>query len=228
MQTPQTPPANASAAAQVVRAAPEHLESLVDCHMAAMPQDYVPSLGRAFVTAHDRFYIAQPDGIVLVTLDPESGRVSGFILGGNPGVRGRFLRYHLPLVLGAILTRSLTNSRVRRHTLELLGDGLKAVGRKLGLVRPERDPIPDEPPGTWSMSIALGTHPDFRRDGAGKAIALLEGICAESRRLGFRTVRAMTATTNVTSHMIHSRLGWKVLGIAKDHYQYRYELGAPG
>src|SRR5207244_1728172 len=98
-----------AAAVRAIAARPEHLESLVDCHLAALPHEYVPSLGRRFVRLHDRFYMEQRDGIVLVTLDEASGRVSGFILGGSPAVRARFVRRHALFVLGTILLRSVVD-----------------------------------------------------------------------------------------------------------------------
>ena len=202
----------------------EHLESLVDCHLTALSHEYVPSLGRRFVRLHDRFYIDQPDGIVLVTLDEASGRVSGFILGGSPAVRPRFVRRNALFVIATIAIRSVMNPNVRKHTLGIVSDGVKLWVRKIRQLGPLPGAIPEEPPGTWGTSIVLGTHPDFRTGGAGKAVALLEGIHAECGRLGFKVTRAMTATTNTASHLLHTRLGWHVIGTAQGLIHYRREV----
>jgi hypothetical protein len=37
----------------------------------------------------------------------------------------------------------------------------------------------------------------------------------------------MTPTTNVASHVLHTRLGWKVIGTARGHYHYRREAASP-
>jgi GNAT superfamily N-acetyltransferase len=214
----------AVAPVEVVPARPEHLESLVDCHLAALSQDFVPSLGRRFVRLHDRFYMDAEDGAVLVTLDPASGRVSGFILGGSPAVRTRFVRRYAPFVLGTILCRSLLNARVRDHAIDMALDTIRPGLIRFGLARPQAGEAPPEPVGTWGTSIALATHPDFRSDGAGRALALLEAMHQACARLGFRVTRAMTPSTNLTSHLMHTRLGWKVIGTAKGHYWYRREV----
>lgn len=200
------------------------LESLVDCHLAALPDDFVPRLGRDFVRTHDRFYIEQEGGVCLVTRDPESDRVTGFVLGGDPGLRGRLMRRHAPALLGAVLSRSLVDSFVRHHAAGLVQEAALGALRRLGLWPAERDPVPSETPGTWGISVALGTHPDFRTDGAGRAIALLEAMHRENARLGYRTTRAMTATTNLTSHLLHTRLGWTLVKTAGGFHYYRREI----
>jgi hypothetical protein len=218
-------PAGAGAApARAVPARLEHLESLVDCHLRALPGDFLPRLGRDLVRAHDRFYIEQPDGVCLVTLDAATGRVTGFILGGSPAVRSRFVRRFWAPLLARVLGRSLTDSFVRHHALELAADAARRALPGPGRGRNAADGIPAEPPGTWGVSIALGTHPEFRSDGAGKAVALLEGMHAGCAALGFSVTRAMTATDNATSHLLHTRLGWKLIGTRGGYHYYRREV----
>lgn len=211
-------------AACAVQARREHLESLVECHLAALPGAYVTRLGRRFVCAHDRFYIEQPDGTCLVTLDDITGKVTGFILGGSPDVRGRLARRYWLLLLASIIARSTVDSVVRSRTVAEIADAIRAALRRLGLGPPASEAIPADPPGTWGTSIVFGTHPDFRTGGADKAIALLEGIHRECARLGFKVTRATTETGNTVSHLLHTRLGWKVLGIARGYYHYRREV----
>lgn len=205
-----------------IPARPEHLESLLDCHTAALPGDVITLLGRAFLRRHYRFYMTHPEGICLVTLDEPGNRVTGFVVGGDPRLRRRFVLRHLPSFVWTVLVRSAVNARVRRRFTGILGGALRRLVGKLrrpGATAGEQPAIPAEPAGTWAVLLTIGTHPDFRRRGAGRK--LLRAFHAEAARCGFEAMRVMTRIDNEASNGLYRRTGWELVGSAGRFQHYR-------
>jgi len=201
-----------------------HLEGLVACHVAAFPDEPITRLGTRFVRAHYRYYMQQPAGIFLVTVDGASGRVSGVIVGGEPALRGRFLRRHFLRFVGMVLCKAMVDRKVLGRIWEGLCGLFWRVARRLHLLPASRgSQPPDEPPGTWSVAMFLCTHPDFRRRGV--AQALLEGFRAESAARGFTVIRVMTESVNLPAIATYQKAGWKLLAQTSKYTYLRRGVG---
>ncbi len=192
-----------------VPAGVEHLEGMVACHLAAFPGEFLSLLGRSVLRAMYRFYIRQAGGICLVTVDRQTGRVSGLVAGGAPQLRARFIRRHVLGLAAAALLKALTHPRVRRRLGEHLARAFRALARKLGLARRSGGHLapPEDPPGTWSNLLSVCTHPDFR--GRGLGVVLMEAFAAESARRGYRTMRLSVHNDNAAAIALYRRCGWK-------------------
>lgn len=204
------------------RARPEHLESLVECHMLSLVEDVITLLGREFLRRHYAYYLAQPDAVCLVTVDPPTGTVTGFILGGNPDLRGRFIRSHLLFSLWTIFIKSIRYRRVRQRFCEPLWESLGRFLRMLGLLRPRQE-IPADPPGSYAQMLFLGTHPDFRRKNMGKLVSLVCTIHEECVKMGYKVTRLTTDVDNPVTNVLYPQVGWKLIGTAKGLNYYRRE-----
>ena len=207
------PGGSADGAADVAVAAAEveHLDGMADAHVAAFPGQFLTLMGRGFLRCFYRFYVAQPGGIALVAVEPATGRVAGLVVGGEPALRGRFLRRHLVRFLATALPRAFVHSRVRRRLGEHLGDALGKIGRKLRLLSPERRPPepPEDPPGTWSNLLSVCTRPEFR--GRGVGTVLMEAFRAESRRRGYRSLRLSVHNDNEAAIALYKKAGWQAI-----------------
>jgi hypothetical protein len=218
------PPNRTPDRVQAVPARPEVLDSLVDCHIAAAPTDILPLLGRKFLKVHDLYYIQQPAGVCLVTVDEQSGRVSGYVLGGDPGIRGRFVATHLLLVAKTCFARFF---HCREFSWRIIAMVRSTAVGTVRLLRGRRDGHPSslyhDPPGSWAVSLSLGTHPEFRKDGAARAIALLSGIRTQCALLGYQFIHNCVSTDNTGSNLLHQRLGFQLVGTVGEFHWYRVE-----
>jgi len=187
----------------------EHLEGMVDCHELAFPGEFLTLLGRGVLRALYRYCMQRPEGICLVALDERSGRVGGLVAGGEPTLRGRFMRKHALRLVAAAAGKAVVHGRVRRRLCEHLGAALRAVGRKLHLLPAggKHPSPPEDPPGTWSNLLSICTHPDFRGRGLGSA--LMEAFRADSARRGYKTMRLSVHNDNAAAIALYQKCGWK-------------------
>ncbi|MCD6303511.1 MAG: GNAT family N-acetyltransferase [Planctomycetes bacterium] len=223
------PPNGASRpdAPRAVLAELRHLESLVTCHMESMPDWPISQLGRAFVRAHYRYYIERPEGFVVVAVDGPEEKVTGFMLGGAPRLRRRFIRSHLLRFAGATLLRAVVNPAVRRRLVEGAGRAArKLLARFLRRpVRGEADHWPRQPPGSYARVLFVATHPDYRRRGIGRAI--LRRVEQQCAAMGFSTVRLKTRNVNEAAIAMYKRLGWRQSGRDATHTYFWRPIDRP-
>ncbi len=190
---------NDSSGIRVVAAGREHLAEAVSCHADAMAHEVIALLGPRFMRAHHRFYIDQPDGICLVALDDQTGRVAGLVMGGGSHLRRRFLRKYALRFGLLVLWKALTSPAVRAR-IRLAVRGKKQCD------------CPPEPSESWAVLLWLGTHPDFRRRGVGRALA--EAFGNESARRGYKKARLTVAVDNAPAIELYKKAGWKIIGTA--------------
>jgi ribosomal protein S18 acetylase RimI-like enzyme len=191
----------------VVVAEQRHLDGLVACHCLALPNEAVTKLGRSFLRSHFRYYIRHPEGLVLVAVEQQSGKVIGYMVGGAPWLRKRFLWTHAlslgPIILWKALTDPVVRARLR-EPVPPVAQGRRPEG-------PAGDGWPDDPPGTVATFLFLGAHPDYRRRGISTAI--LTALRAECRRRGYRAMRLKTPNTNAAAIGLYRSAGWRITGV---------------
>lgn len=197
------------------------LDSLVECYFLALPEEPMVSLGRAFLRARFRYYIEDADGFCLVMRDEEDGRVTGFVFGGGPGMKRRFIRSNLLRFAGTVLWKALFHRCVRRRVREPLGTIIRRIGLALHLLPDEekyRSP-PEEPEGTYAVLRFLGTHPEYRRRGI--ATALLDAFRCECAKRGYRIMRLMTEKLNSAAIALYEENGWKIVHRSATYTYFR-------
>jgi ribosomal protein S18 acetylase RimI-like enzyme len=193
----------------VVRAGEEHLPGLMECHLAVFTGlgNVMTALGSRVLESHCRFYMREPGGVCLVSVDRATRRVSGFVLGGSPHLRRRFLARHFLLLSGNVALRLFTNPYLRARVARCVRSGLRSVlGRLTGRRAELKVAEFPEPKGNWAVLFMIGTHPDFRRRGIGKA--LVQGFAQECAVLGFETIRVVARTKNVAACELYRGIGW--------------------
>ena len=195
----------------VIPAELRHLQEMVACHLAIFPGHFTSELGAGYLQRSHRYYMQQPGGICLVCVDDRTGRVGGFVKGGRPELRSEFSRWYMWRFIGRISWRFFLSREVRRRLGYHLGEAARKLLRKLHLMPAKtRYPAPPEdPPGTWSMLISIGVHPDFRGRGMGRA--LMEAFRAESAARGFKTMRLGVRNDNEAAIALYRKCGWEVV-----------------
>jgi len=193
----------------VISAHEEHIEGMVECHVAAFPGEFTTLLGHGYLRMSHRFYLEQPGGICLVSLDSPSGRVSGFVKGGDPGLAGQLTHRHMWRMIPVMLLRAMTNRYFRRRMGYHLSGMMRKIAARFGLAKSsEKHAKPaDDAPGTWSNLISVCVHPDYRGQGIGKA--LMEAYRQESLRRGYSFMRLSVHTDNEAAIGLYRRSGWE-------------------
>lgn len=192
---------------------PGQADELAVCHLAAFPvetftDEAITLLGRGFLRAHHRFYATQPDGICLIAVEQATGRVAGFVLGGDPLLRKRFVRRRCLRFAATVAFKAFVSPPVRRR----VAMGLHVIARRLHLL-PASAALPDPPSPSadpWAILLFLCTHPDFRGRGLGQALA--DAFWRESTRRGYRMVRLTTGLDNRPAKSLYSKCGWNEVG----------------
>ncbi len=213
-----------NAALRVAAATPAQVRAVVACHQAAFParefpDDTMPRLGAGFLAAHHRFYVDDPEGILLVALAGTPGEVAGFVLGGATTVRRRFLARHLWRLAPALAWKVLTVPGVRRRALAAL-----RVRFSPPAAGPEAESAPPVPPaGKWAFLYFLATDPRFQGRGAGRL--LLQGFEDECRRRGCVVMRLTTGVGNIVAAELYKKCGWQIIGRTRDllYFERRVE-----
>ena len=194
-------PSSEGPQSDIVPARPEHLDSLVSCHILALPQEPITILGRGFLRAHYAYYIAHPEGVCLIGMDEQSGQVTGFVVGGRPELRKRFVLKNVVRFVVTVFVKALVSPTVRRR----LAAGLSGLlpGSHRGASAPE------EPRGTYARLLFIGVHPDYRRRGvASRLLGTFHTQCAAQ---GFQTMRLMTENINAPGIAMYEKAGWQIV-----------------
>jgi ribosomal protein S18 acetylase RimI-like enzyme len=196
----------------VIPGAMQHLPGIVECHVAAFPEEISTIVGRRFVGGMYRFFLDRPDAITLVAIDETTGAVAGVVIGGRPGLRSGFVLRRWPVHLPAVLYAGVRRRAVRRLLFQMLGIVASKTWRKLHLSsKPRNRPGPLPPPAeSCSLLQSICTHPSCQRRGVGSALA--EAFGAESARRGYKVMRLSASEHNVVARALYEKQGWKKVG----------------
>lgn len=204
---------------QVISATRQHLDGMVRVHIDSFPGEYLVLLGPGFLRAFYGYYIDH-GGIVMVAVEPD-GTVLGLVAGGAPQMRSQFLRRHAVRFLLTAIGKSFVHRRVLQRNLEHFGSGIRAIARKMKLLKASAAPPAPEPPaGTWSNLLSICADPKARGRGVGQA--LMEAFRQESAARGYRTMRLSVHNDNLAAIRLYEKCGWaKVLTVPSGTYFMR-------
>lgn len=189
---------------RVAPADPRDVEEIISCHALVFPEEVIAMLGPRFLRFHHRFYATRPGGICYAAREETTHRLVGFVIGGAPELRRRFILLNAIRLLPLILWKAVTNRAVRHR----VGLAFRRLLEKLSpnLPQSRRFDPPEPPAGTWSLLLYVCAHPDFRRRGvAGK---LLEAFRQGSATKGFKTVRLTVLNDNAAAIRCYRKAGW--------------------
>lgn len=192
---------------QVRPAVPGDLPGIVRCHLVAFPGQFLTRLGPTFLEAYYRFYLDAPGGINLVAIDP-GDRVLGFVSGGDPALRGRFIRTRVPRFLGLLVRQGLLDPFVRRRLRVHLGNLIRALAGRLGRASPPTAGTQD--PQGVSVLLSIAVDPAATGQGIGRR--LMEAFRQQSRRLGYAVMELSAHRDNEPAIGLYLACGWEVVG----------------
>jgi len=217
----KTPDTTGTSPPAVVPARLEHVPSLVLCHVEALPGRVVTLLGPSFLRAHYRYYIRKPKGICFVAVDEDSDRVVGFVVGGEPGLRKRFIFRYFPPLACTFAWKALVSSPVRKRLAEGVRGLLESIRRRLRRRPAEEDASqpPDDPPGTSVRLLFLGVRPEFRRRGIARA--LVAAWCQECWDHGYQTLWVTTPIKSAPAVALYKEGGWDLFQVDREHMYFR-------
>lgn len=216
MKNERTPKPN------IVVAKADHLASMVECHCAAFPGEFLTLMGKTFLASFYGFYNSHPDSISLVAVDGETNRVMGLVIGGRPDLRSVFLYKHVLLFVATAFRKAFANARIRERLLEHISNPVRRIRMRLGKRGDDYPPEipPEDPPGTWSNLLSICTHPDFRRRGVSRA--LMKQFEWESYKRGYSSMRLSVHNDNSSAIGLYKKCGWNpVLVTQKGTYLKR-------
>jgi ribosomal protein S18 acetylase RimI-like enzyme len=207
----------------VANAEQDHLEGMVECHLAAFPGQFLSLLGRRFVRAFYRFYLERPQSISLVAVDGATGRVVGLVVGGEPELRSQFTRRCVPRFALLLAWRAVTVRAARRRLLEHFGSVARRLWHRVRRdSRPRAGEPPAEPKGTWGSLLSICTHPEHQGQGIGRA--LLDTFREVCRQRGYRSARLSVHNDNTAAIALYQRNGWQVLLVTPRGTYFRLDL----
>lgn len=195
---------------RVANATEEQVGDMARVHLAAFPGEYLTSLGPKVLIPFYRFYIKRGSGIALAAVD-NSGRILGFVVGGDPGLRAQFLRKYAYTVAKAITANLFRHRNVWTQSLFHLQRGLRSLPRRIragfsGARDESCEFLSPSPTGTWSTLLSICTHPDARGRGVGSA--LMVGFEQESRGRGYLAMRLSVHNDNEAAIQLYRKNGW--------------------
>lgn len=167
------------------------------CHRACFPDTLGSRLGLAFVEASYCAFLESPGGIAWVAVEAESASVVGVVAGGEPSIRGRFVRRarrrFWPRILLSLLIRPW-----------LLGPH---IARSPSPGKDARKPAPNEDVPVARLQV-ICVLPEVR--GTGVAARLFEAFRLACKQKEFRAIELTVKSDNTRALAFYAKLGWRV------------------
>lgn len=186
---------------KVVCAEVKHLPGMAQCHQSAFPRSFMTLMGRSWLKALYGYYLRQERGVSVVAVD-ESGVVIGLAVGGDPAIRGRFLRYAL-YRYPHLIALGFLRSRLVRNVL------LDEIQRRFmpATTASVEDPLDAGWPEPVGNLLSIGIVPSAQ--GTGSAVALLTRFQAECAAQGYRSLTLSVTRDNPRAMGFYGKLGWE-------------------
>ena len=189
----------------------EDAAAIADLHVRLLPHGFFADLGRGFLRAYHRGFMASPHAISIVACQDQS--VVGFLAGAidAPAQQRHLIRRHgLRLLLAAVAALIVRPSLAVRFLSTRLGRYARGF---LRAARPVTVGAAETAPGD-AERVAVLTHVavDPVVQGGGGGTALVEAFVREvERAAGPRRVELVTLADGGASEF-YERLGWRSCG----------------
>jgi len=208
------------------RMADPHLEQVAKLHEACFQGYYLTRFGPSFLEAMYGWYVASPEAIAHVALDPTGG-VVGFAAGTSEasGYHRSLFRDRGGPMLAALLRRLLSHPVV---TLGLVWERKDMVLQALSTMMLSRreatnesgSPVQDE--SQTASLVSIGTHPSFRR--LGIAQRLTEFFLSDARDRGCTRVTLSVREDNVAARRFYESLHWEERSRSSQAYHGSFSI----
>ena len=182
------------------------------CHLEAFPGTFMTLMGERWLEALYGFYLDQSRGVCIVAAD-EGGNVVGLAVGGDPGIRDKFLRYALyryPHLIAAGFFRAALVRQV------LIGEVTRRFTGSASVAVASEDFDPRHAPVGNLLSIGIVPH----ARGSGIARALLRRFESECATRGYRSLKLSVLRSNSRAIGFYTKLGWQEVGGAGESARF--------
>lgn len=172
-------------------------------HLEVLSMEFLPRLGKGFLTTYHRTWAASPAGLALAATDDE-GRLIGVLLGSlDPAAHYEWMLRHAGFRLAMrLLAAALRHPRLARELLITRGARYcRAVLRRL-----VRRASPDSSTGRTGEITHLMVSPSARGTGAGRA--LVEETQRLARAAHLEEVVLVTPP-DAEARTFYEHLGWE-------------------
>lgn len=201
---------------KVVCAEREHLPGMAWCHQSAFPGSFMTQMGVPWLKALYGYFLRQRRGVSVVALD-ERGRVIGLAVGGDPQIRGQFLRYALYRYPHLIALGFLRSALIRKVLLA-------EMGYRMGPARdgPSEARLDSRYPGPIGNLLSIGVAPEAQ--GSGAAGPLLSRFQSECALQGYRSLTLSVVRSNSRAVRFYTRSGWEEVDSSGESARFALRL----
>ena len=187
---------------QILQGLPSHIADMARCHGSCFPDQFMSRMGLRYTEAFYRRYLDEPKGVAFVAVD-DRGTVIGLVVGGDGGIRSRFLRSawwrHAP----CFLIRFLTNSFIRRKVLAAVWSRPRGSGAS-----DASNPPASDLSGAALLQV-ICVEEAWR--GTPVATGLLEAFTDRCRKAGYAGIVLAVSAENERAIRFYARNQWSIL-----------------
>lgn len=193
------------------------LPGIVKCHTKAFPGRFMTEMGPRWLYGLYRFFIKHPAGISFVGVD-STDKTVGFVVGGKPNIREKFLRTAIFWYSYLIFWKFITKPIVRRALL-------KELAKKLQLkwtISPPEGPQHEDTTARFSNLLSICVLPDYKGTAvAGRLIESFQTACATK---GYDAIKLSVVTDNARAIAFYKKHGWREVGRSKESTKFVLDL----
>jgi ribosomal protein S18 acetylase RimI-like enzyme len=211
------PETDSGKSVSIIQAQTPNVSGMAQCHTVAFPGRFMTGMGYRWLCALYLFYINHPGGVCYVTID-STGKVVGFAVGGDTGIREQFLRTAMLRCPHIIFWKFLTRSLVRAVLLDELA-------KKLHLKRRDNSTEnigTDKTLPKYGNLLSICVLPDYK--GTGIASQLIETFQKTCAAKGYRCLTLSVLSENSRAVAFYKKHGWHETGVAGASTKFALDL----
>ena len=208
---------SAADAVKFIKAGPDHVPGMVQCHINAFPGRFMTEMGRHWLYALYLFFIKHHGGICLVAVDTGE-TVVGLAVGGDPNIRNEFLNSAMFRYPHIIFWKFLCKRPVRRVLL-------KELAGKFQHRHPVDNSKDSKGQNTAARSgslLSLCVLPNYKGTGiGGKLIESFKLACADE---GYKRLTLSVVSENIRAMAFYKKHGWRRSGKSGASIKFNLDL----
>jgi ribosomal protein S18 acetylase RimI-like enzyme len=185
----------------IIEARPDNVPGMADCHIKAFPERFMTQMGFMWLCGLYHFFIKHSDGICYVAVNT-AVEVVGFVVGGEPDIRKKFLRFAMLRYPHIIFCKFITDSLVRSVLIEEL---LKKLNFKRVAVSKDNDE--EQRAGDkYGNLLSICVLPDWM--GTGVADKLIESFQKACAAKGYNHLTLSVVSENSRAIAFYKKHHW--------------------